>query len=222
MRPLTYFNTKWSMKANKMIFLLSMFALQSCGFIHYMGTKDIVQKNEFEVNKYLEQKNVSFYDYSFVLSKENIALLNSSEHVLDLWKYEKGVEQSTIQLRIYDSNGQLVNGYAQCYGDMNRINILSSENFKQFERFPNNYNLLFSNELNLFNLTQQQQQTILEQSSLKKYTFVIYWNIWSNHYSTVIFKHLDRYMNNYEMKQNSVIILANTDNHSNSISRTKN
>lgn len=200
------------MKVNGTIFLLSIFVIQSCGFVHYMGTKDVVQKNEFEINNYLEQKNVSFYDYSFVLSKENIALLDSSEHVLDLWKYEKGVEQSTIQLRIYDSIGQFVNGYAQCYGDMNRINILSSENFKQFEQFPNNYSLIFSNELKLWNLTQQQQQTIVEQSSNKTYTFVIYWNIWSNHYSKIIFKNLDRYLNKYKMKQNSFIILINTDN----------
>ena len=204
------------MKVYEIILLFSLSVIQSCSFFHYMGTKEITQKNEIEVSNYLENKNISFYDYSLLLPKENIDSLASSDHVLDLWKYEKGVEQSTIQLRIYDSIGQFVNGYAQCYGAMNRVNILSLKDFKYFKQFPNNPDLKFSNELTLLNITQEQQGTIMEQSSQKKYTFVIYWNIWSNHYSNIIFKNLDRYLNKYHMKQNSLIILINTDNNSHS------
>lgn len=176
-----------------------------------MGTKDAIEKNETDVYNYLQKEKFSFYDFSFLLPKENVDSLSSINHVLDLWKYGKEVEQSTIQLRIYDSIGRLVNGYAQCYGEMNRVNILSEETFKHFKQFPNNYDLIFSNELKLWNIPLNQQLSIQEQSIRKKYTFVIYWNIWSNYYSKVIFRNLKKYLNKYNMRENSLIIFVNTD-----------
>lgn len=198
-------NIKWQ------ITILGMVITQSCSFIHFMGTKDAIEKNETDVYNYLQKEKFSFYDFSFLLPKENVDSLSSINHVLDLWKYGKEVEQSTIQLRIYDSIGRLVNGYAQCYGEMNRVNILSEETFKHFKQFPNNYDLIFSNELKLWNIPLNQQLSIQEQSIRKKYTFVIYWNIWSNYYSKVIFRNLKKYLNKYNMRENSLIIFVNTD-----------
>ncbi len=200
------------MKLNRYIVISFVCMIQSCSFIHFMGTKDPVDKSESEIANYLQQEGFEFHDYSFQLPKENIDSLGVKNHVLDVWKFERGTEQSTIQLRIYDSTGHLINGYAQCYGEMNRINILSEKEFKKFTQFPNNYALVFSDEPKIWNLSFAQQQIIQNKSAEKKYTFVIYWNIWSNHYSKVIFKNLKKYLNKYDMRENSLIIFVNTDN----------
>jgi hypothetical protein len=177
-----------------------------------MGTKGVADKSETDVNDYLKDNGFLFYDFSFLLPKENIDSLSFINHTLDLWKYEKEVKQSTIQIRVYDSIGRLINGYAQCYGEMNKVNILSEEKFKYFKQFPNNYSLIFFNELNIWGIPVSQQSLIKEQSSRKRYTFVIYYNIWSNYYSKVMFRNLRKYLNKYGMRGNSLIIFINTDN----------
>lgn len=195
-----------------MIFLSCLLTMQSCDFFRFMATKEPVAKSVAEVNGYLQQENITYYDYSILLPKESVDSLSATNHALNLWKLERNVPQSSIQLRVYDSSGQLVNGYSQCYGNMNRVNILSEKDSKQFEQFPNNYSLLFSSEIELWNIPSEQQEAIEKANSHKKYTFVIYWNIWSNYYSKVIFKNLEKYLSRFQMREEVLIILVNTDN----------
>ena len=129
-----------------------------------------------------------------------------------MWKYERQTEQSTIQIRVYNSDGSLVNGYTQCYGDMNKINILSEKNTKLFKQFPNNYSLLFEDELSLLNISDGMKDEIKLKYPQKTFTFVVYWNIWSNHFSKIIFQKLRIYLNKFDMQNNVLIILINTDN----------
>lgn len=200
------------MRISYLLFCIFIFSFQSCTFIRYMNTKEIVNKNESEIAKYLESNKIDFYDYSFVFSGINIDSLSNENHVLDLWKYERGTEQSTIQIRVYNSSGNLINGYTQCYGNLNSINILSEKNTKMFQRLPNNYSLLFENELSLLNIQEKVKDEIKLKSSRKTFTIVIYWNIWSNHFSKIIFQKLKKYLKRYEMYDDVLIILINTDN----------
>mgnify|MGYP003618252313 FL=1 len=201
------------MRISYLLFCIFIFSFQSCTFIRYMNTKEIVNKNESEIAKYLESNKIDFYDYSFVFSGiNNIDSLSNENHVLDLWKYERGTEQSTIQIRVYNSSGNLINGYTQCYGNLNSINILSEKNTKIFQRLPNNYSLLFENELSLLNIQEKVKDEIKLKSSQKTFTIVIYWNIWSNHFSKIIFQKLKKYLKRYEMYDDVLIILINTDN----------
>jgi hypothetical protein len=177
-----------------------------------MNTKEIINKSDSEILNYLEDNKFSFYDYSFLLPMNNIDSLSNKNHALDLWKLENQIEQSTIQIRVYDSLRCLINGYLQCYGNMNKLNILSEKETKQFEWLPNNYSLMFNNELQLLNIPKDLEDEILLKNSQKRYTFVIYWNIWSNYFSRIMFINLDKYLSKYQMRDSSLIILVNTDN----------
>jgi hypothetical protein len=194
--------------------ILTVFTLvliSSCGFVHFMGTKDPVDKSKEEVDKYLMKNQVSFYDYNLLLKDEWIDSLSGKKHALNLWQLEHGTKQSTIQLRMYDSLGILVNGYAQCYGEFKKLNILSGKPFKTFSHLPTNFDLRFRDNLDLWNITGSERQEILEKSANQKFTFVVYWNIWSNYYSRVMLKELRKYLKKYEMKDEVLIILVNTD-----------
>lgn len=195
------------------LFSLSFLLLfQSCGFIHFMGTKQIEDKTKQEVQLYLKKLDFNDYDYSFLLPKENFDSLGVKRHVLDLWKFERQSQQSVIQVRIYGREGKFLNGYAQCYGDMNKVNILGKEEFVEFKQFPNNYDLVFEDELLLLSLDEYIHSEIIETSKKRKYSIVVFWNIWSNYYSKVIFKNLKKYLNKYNNREDCLIILVNTDN----------
>ena len=200
------------MRVSYLLYCIFIFFFQSCTFIRYMNTKEIANKNECEIAQYLESNKIDFYDYSFVLSGISIDSLSDENHVLDLWKYERNTEQSTIQIRVYNSSGNLINGYTQCYGNLNSINILSEKNTKMFQRLPNNYSLLFENELSLLNIQEKVKDEIKLKSSRKTFTVVIYWNIWSNYSSKIIFQKLKKYLKKYEMQDDVLVILINTDN----------
>jgi hypothetical protein len=199
------------MKISNLFYCILIFFCQSCTFIHYMNTKEIVSKNESEINNYLESNKIDYYDYSF-LSGISIDSLSNEQHVLDLWKYERKIEQSSIQIRIYNSSGNLINGYTQCYGDFNSINIFAEKNTKKFQRLPNNCDLLFENELSLLNIQDKVKNEIKLKSSQKTFTVVIYWNIWSQHFSKIMFQNLKKYLRKYDMRDNVLVILINTDN----------
>lgn len=177
-----------------------------------MGTKQIEDKTEQEIQLHLKKSNFNNYDYSFLLPKQNFDSLGVKRHVLDLWKYERQSQQSTIQIRIYGAEGKFLNGYAQCYGDMKKVNILDEEEFKNYKQFPNNFDLVFEDELLLLGLNEDIHSEILGFHKKRKYSIVVYWNIWSNYYSKVIFKNLDKYLNKYNNREDCLIILVNTDN----------
>ena len=200
------------MKISNLFYCILIFFCQSCTFIHFMNTKEIVNRNESEINNYLKSNKIDYYDYSFVLSGISIDSLSSEQHVLDLWKYERKIEQSSIQIRVYNSSGNLINGYTQCYGDFNSINIFSEKNTKKFQRLPNNYALLFENELSLLNIQDKVKNEIKLKSSQKTFTVVIYWNIWSQYFSKIMFQNLKKYLRKYDMRDDVLVILINTDN----------
>jgi hypothetical protein len=176
-----------------------------------MGTKSTVDKSKLEVENYLVKNKVGFQDYNLFIKDELIDSLSSKKHAVNLWQFEHGVEQSTIQLRIYDSLGVLVNGYVQCYGEFKRLNILSEKPFKTFSHLPTNFDLRFRDNLDLWNISESDRQAILVKASKKKFTFVVYWNIWSNYYSKIILKKLKKYLKEFQMKNDVLIILVNTD-----------
>jgi hypothetical protein len=192
-------------------YLLFLITVTSCSFLHYMGTKSTVDKSKLEVENYLVKNKVGFQDYNLFIKDELIDSLSSKKHAVNLWQFEHGVEQSTIQLRIYDSLGVLVNGYVQCYGEFKRLNILSEKPFKTFSHLPTNFDLRFRDNLDLWNISESDRQAILVKASKKKFTFVVYWNIWSNYYSKIILKKLKKYLKEFQMKNDVLIILVNTD-----------
>ncbi|MNV23284.1 hypothetical protein D3C71_1142920 [compost metagenome] len=183
----------------------------SCGFIHYMGTKEPADESPELAALFLKKHRYTFADHTFFLQDSLVDSLSSPLHALDTWKLNKGTPQSLMQIRIYDSSGKFVNGYAQCYGPYKRLNILKKKEFKYFRQFPNNQELQFSDEFALWNLSPSEKTRIEEVCSKNAYTFVIYWNCWSNHYSKVMLQAVKKYLKNYETPDFQIqVVLVNT------------
>lgn len=122
-----------------------------------------------------------------------------------------GAEQSTMQIRVYDKKGNFITGYAQCYGNLNFCNILKKQNFVHFEKFQNNVNLKFSDELSLFTIPDETKIKIMSESK-EKNIIVVYWNIWSNHFSKIMLKKTSKYIKKFDPDMiNTFVVLANND-----------
>lgn len=195
------------------LILISVFIVfSSCGFIHFVSTKQNIPKTENEIQSYLSKEKIK-YDYSFLFPYYFIDSLSNKNHILNMYKKKTGAKASTIQVRIYNSKGRLLNAYSQCYGSIKKLNIFSKKDFKSYDWLPTNYKLRFNNELDLLQFSDSLKKEILIQSNKKKYTMVIYWNIWSNYYSKIIFKKVKKYFKIYKNREQFLIILLNTDKH---------
>src|SRR5690554_3700766 len=197
------------MKLIALIFI-SM-SLNSCGFIHYMGTKERVDKEEEEIIEYLNKIKFDTYNYSLRMQPFFLDKLADSSHVLDLYKLERNIEQSTMQIRVFNPKGELITGYTQCSGDLNLINILRKEEFVRYDNWFNNYALNYKDEFELFVISEEKKNKILRESEGKN-RIVIYWNIWSNHYSKIMLKKTKKYIKKFDPDMtNTFVIIVNND-----------
>lgn len=160
-----------------------------------------------EIDEYLIKNKFQSHQYSF-LRVDSLAYLFSTErHGLDTWKLERGVKQSAIQLRIYDNKGNFFNAYAQCYGPLKKFNILDSNPPRLIQHFPNNQNLKFEHEFELWEIDETTKQKIIAESKTHTYTFVLYWNIWTNYYSKVVFKEIEKYIKKHQAEDFSILYI---------------
>jgi hypothetical protein len=194
------------------IVMLLPFLLHACGFVRYMGTKEPCEKTEPEIEAYLHEHKISNFDYSLCLNDQLTDSLSAATYALDTWKLERHTPQSKMQIRIYDSVGRFLNGYAQCYGDFKRLNILKEKDFVYFRHLPNNTSLSFSNECDLWKVDTGVRSEIARLAAARTYTIIVYWNVWSNYYSTVMLREVQKYRKRFDPAgTKTVIILVNTD-----------
>ncbi len=198
------------MKQSSFLILFFLLFLQSCSFIHLLGTKKPKDESQEQVDTYLKKHRFVFADHSVFVNDSLRDSLSSPLHALDTWKLENKIPQSVMQIHIYDSEGKFVNGYAQCYGPYRRLAILKTKDFQYFKQFPNNTKLKFSDEPTLWDISAAQKEQITQAVAKNKYTFVVYWTIWSNHFSEVMLKAVKSYLKRYESADFQVqVILVN-------------
>lgn len=159
--------------------------------------------------KYFKKHKINYFDFSFFLIDSLADSLSTNKYALNTWKLENGTKASPIQLRVYDSRGELINGYSQCFGNFKKLNILKDTNLVYYNHLPINYNLNFDDDLFFINASDSMKEELKENSKYYKYTIVFYWNIWSNYYSKIIFKELKKFQNKIN-REKIRIILINT------------
>lgn len=184
-------------------FIALLLTLNSCNLIRLLNTSEQKDESAEEIETFLSKKKYSF-DYSF----ENI---DSTSNLLSKEKYrlnDSNVNYSYIQLRIYDSTGNLYSGYSQCMGSFNKKKIIDS--FPPSKNtFPFiNKDLKFINELNLIKLDSLTKNRILTNYNEYDYVFVVYWTIWTQYFSKHVLKEVSKVKQRESEK--ILVILVNT------------
>ncbi len=169
------------MTHNLLIILLSII-LSSCSLIHFLSVEDKSTENRSDYQKYLMSYGYDTTN-SFQLLKRYYDTISVLPYAMNTYKLKHEGKASPIQIRVYDSTGKFLNGYEQCFGELRRTHILDSFPLKKISHFPINYNLLLKNDIKLFVNDTNEQKRIMSESTNKKYTFIIYYCLWTGYYS---------------------------------------
>lgn len=159
----------------------------SCDLIRLLNTSKEKNETTDEINLFLS-KNKYKFDYSFENIDSTAKYLRSPKYRIN----DDSLKYSYIQLRIFDHNGYLYSGYSLCMGNFDNRKILDSFPPKKNTYPMINNELTLKNEFNLLYIDENKRSEILTKSKYYKYTFVVYWTIWTNYFSKHLLKEVSK------------------------------
>lgn len=165
------------------------------------------QSNESptEVARYLKKYDF-IYDYSlFQIDTITKNTLKNSEHNIN--PYSKNV--SAIQLRIYNNYGNLYTGFTQCMNSFVRKKFLGNDYPPSENQYKINETLELESEYELWDCSNDLLFKIKEDASKSEYTFVVYWNIWTQGFSRKVLREVTRYKKRFSDKDILVVLVNN-------------
>lgn len=183
------------MKVTSQLFLALLFT--SCNVIKLIQLTEAKDESAAEVNRFVRHYR---FDYSVFADDSKSWMQKTSTFAVnnDTSKY------SYIQLRVFNRDGSLYSAYSQCMGDFNRRNFIDSFPLEKNDYPFVNQQLQFKNELNLLALNTETKNQLLEQANNYKYTFVVYYTIWTH----VLSKHVLREVSKVKSKHpNDVLVV---------------
>ena len=161
--------------------------------IQILNLKEANNETPEEISKFLKKKKYGF--------DESVLLIDSLNHLQESSEYlfaqnDKGV--AAIQLRIFDSTGSYYTSFSTCHGDFHHKKAVSEIPIRKNsqQEYINN-SLSLQKELILFDLNFAQKQTIETFAKNYKYTIVVYYTIWTNHFSEKVLKELSKFKKKY-------------------------
>lgn len=116
---------------------------------------------------------------------------------------------AALEIRIFDSTGAYYTSFSQCHGDFNKKNVVSGMPIEKNDQqdYINN-SLSLKKELAIFDITYAEKFLIEALSKNYKYTIVVYYPIWVNHFSEKLLKELSKFKKKYPKEV--YLILANS------------
>jgi hypothetical protein len=172
-----------------------------------MSVREQVPESKEEYQKYVN--NFGFdTSNSFQLNKYYYDSISLMPYALNLYKLSHQSKASPIQIRVYDSEGIFINGYEQCFGDLNKLGILDSFPLKKIKHLPINFNLSLNKDLHLFTNDSILKSSIMYEATRKRYTFIAFYSLWPGYYTEVTLKRLKQHLNTHN--SDVQLILVNT------------
>lgn len=171
------------MKFTYFLFLALIFT--SCNIIRILQTSEPNDESAIEVNSYMKKYK---YDYSLFADDSKSWMQKTTMYGInnDTTKY------SYIQLRIYNRDGSLYSAYSQCMGDFNKRDFVDSLPLKRNDYPFINKQLKFKNEMDLLDLSSERKEQILKLSGNYKFTYVVYYAIWTSYLSKHVLKKVSK------------------------------
>jgi len=189
----------------KFIYLLLLSCLlSSCNIILLLQLKEETDESKTQVIRFTRRYK---FDYHFFADDSKSWLQKTKTYGInnDTSKY------SYIQLRIFNRDGSLHSAYSQCMGDFNKRNFVDSFPLKKNDYPFINHQLTFKNELDLLTLDEESKKQMLLNSVRFKYTYVVYYTIWTNYLSKHVLKEVSKIKTKHP--NDVMVVLVNTAKH---------
>lgn len=170
-----------------LLVLLFLPLLFSCNLIRLLNMSEENNEKTEEINAFLKKHKYEF-DYSFENTDSTAKLLRSPKYRIN----NDSLRYSYIQLRIYDSTGDLYSGYSICMGNFDKRKFIDSVPPARNTYPFINKNLKFENELDVIDITPETRNKVLHEYKSYDYVFVVYYTIWTNYFSKHVLKEVSK------------------------------
>lgn len=166
------------------LLLLLLFIFTSCDLIHLIGVKESKNESPEEIEHFLSKKKYNF-DQSVQLNDSLFWMRKTDEYIFS----ELSGIASAIEMRIFDSLGNYYTSYSTCQGDFNQKGYLPGLPIPKNDQADYiNQTLSLDKELIIMDITDSKKDEIRLDATNYQYTIVVYYTIWTNHFSERVLK----------------------------------
>lgn len=181
--------------------------LSSCSLIHLLSVDANTSESMSQSNEYLSKHQLDTL-FSYQICSNYIDSLSAGNYTINAYKLKIGTAASPLQLRMYNSKGEFLYGWEQCFGDIDKLGVLDSIPFKKVKHLPVNFNLSLNRDLSIVNIKNRE---LLEQEILKHdYIILLYWAKWGGWFNRDLMTKTKKYLRKYNKKHSILFISINT------------
>lgn len=190
------------MKLFRILLLFSLIMIfNGCLLFHKMTIKDPKIESSDEYNSFLKKIGADT-TFSYQIKSDFRDSINKSPYAFYNYKIEKGYPQSSTQIIIFDSTGNLFYGYDTCFGLYALDEIFDSVPFKRNEaefNYNMNNNMKLDKHLNLLSISNTEKELISQE--IKKHDFTVFIH-YVKYNGSLITKIIKDY--NFHIKENNI------------------
>lgn len=194
---------KNNMKNPFILALLVSLIINSCGFVKVMSVTISTDKRKYDtqedINKKFNKYDISTSN-SFYLSKTGDDSLSMMPFVVNMYKYRRDStldSASPLQVRIYNSFGEIYMNWEQCFGPLNSWEIFDTYPPKATLNVVENKRINILNDIRLIEANNETKKSIINISKKKQYTFFIFYANWMGLYTNQVLKKMNAYQQKY-------------------------
>lgn len=176
----------------------------ACNLVKLLLVSEERNESKEEISQFLIRNNFK-YDFSFELCDSLAKNLSSPRYRINEMD---SMGYSYIQLRIFDSRGEFYTSYSQCLGSFDRRNFIRTLPVKKNNHPHLNKELKLVNEFEILDLDDESKDLISNHTRKFDLTFVVYWTIWTNHFSKRVLRQVSKIKKKYPDKV--CVILVNS------------
>lgn len=189
--------------------IILIFCLQGCFLLlPFYGVKEMTPQNEEAQKDYLTKLEIEpthLYSLS-CLYKDS---LSHEKFALNTHKLNYGTKASPVQFRLYNRNGIFLTGWEQCFGKATRFGYFNNYPMKpNFNNMPINQSLTLSNDLYLFDISEDQRNELFILSQQHDYTFILIWAEYAGVFNKRLFRDIYGYIKN-DNQHNYLVLKLN-------------
>jgi len=175
--------------------------------IHLFSVKEKTSENMNESNKILSKFNFDTL-FSYQLCGNCIDSLSVEKYAINTYKLKTKDGASPLELRMYNNNGQFINGWEMCFGDIHKLGILDSIPFKRVNHLPINYNLSLSTDLSIVNIPNR--ELLHKEIQKSDYIIILYWAKWAGWFNRDVIRETQKYLKKNRKRYSILLIAVNT------------
>lgn len=135
--------------------------------------------------------------------------LSNNKYAINTWKLSHNGKASVIQIRLYNTKGELVNAYEQCFGPLWANSILKSVPDMKVEDNRINFKPTLLTDLNLLNISDSKKLELYNERTNYDRVLLVMYNRWTGWYSKHTLKKVRKYIH-HNSKYNFLFIKVDT------------